>query len=88
MNGKYQEHIELNELRTRPETYLEFGSLFGTLRLQLHESKLVWLRQIIFTSYSWYESSSKTIISVFIYAKEMSPCKKFPVKPLLKSNQL
>lgn len=48
MNGKYQEHIELNELRTRLETYSEFGSLFGTLRLQLHEPELIWLRDNIY----------------------------------------
>jgi hypothetical protein len=47
MDDKYLEHIELKELRSRPETYLEFGSLFGTSRLQLHEPELVWLREYL-----------------------------------------
>lgn len=47
MNDKYQEHIELKDLRSRPETYLEFGSLFGTSRLRLHEPELIWLREYL-----------------------------------------
>ncbi|CEP18737.1 hypothetical protein [Parasitella parasitica] len=45
IDDKYVERIELNELRSRPETYLQFGSLFGTSRLQLHEPELIWLRE-------------------------------------------
>ncbi|KAK4518625.1 uncharacterized protein ATC70_008845 [Mucor velutinosus] len=47
MNDKYLEHIDLNELRARPETYLVFGSLFGTSRLQLHEPEMLWLREYL-----------------------------------------
>ncbi|EPB90222.1 hypothetical protein HMPREF1544_02907 [Mucor circinelloides 1006PhL] len=47
MNDKYLEHITLNELRARPETYLEFGSLFGTSRLQLYEPEMIWLREYL-----------------------------------------
>ncbi|KAI8644067.1 hypothetical protein BD408DRAFT_318148, partial [Parasitella parasitica] len=45
MNDKYLKRIRLDELKSRPETYLEFGSLFGTSRLQLHEPELIWLRE-------------------------------------------
>ncbi|CAO3619749.1 unnamed protein product [Mucor fragilis] len=47
MNDKYLEHIDLNELRSRHETYLVFGSLFGTSRLQLHEPEMLWLREYL-----------------------------------------
>lgn len=47
MNDKYLEHIDLNELRSRPETYMVFGSLFGTSRLQLHEPEMLWLREYL-----------------------------------------
>ncbi|GAN08248.1 conserved hypothetical protein [Mucor ambiguus] len=47
LNDQYLEHIDMNELRSRSETYLVFGSLFGTSRLQLHEPEMLWLREYL-----------------------------------------
>ncbi|KAI9470613.1 MAG: hypothetical protein EXX96DRAFT_363145 [Benjaminiella poitrasii] len=44
---RYSYHIDLASLRSRPEPYIEFGSLFGMTRLILREPELVWIKEYL-----------------------------------------